>query len=558
MSERHKVDHRVLASGQAMKVVKQKNERTRFEKRALLLHAKRARYMTTEEEQEEEEGMVIVTPPESSIVPASGEGEEEERSCTRGSADLAHDALLAKALRDLKDVKHSSKSLGGLRTVRRLLCASCPPVQAVLDAGSLPYLISFLRSSDEVFVHESLWCLTNVSNSKHEHTEQALQAAPELLQILASDNASLQEQAAWVIGNIAGDSDEFRNILLANGVLKAILNFLFTSSSAPGVVSSAPPVSSSTQRTTSHRAATAAWAISNLARGSSFASALLASNATPFLIQLMVQSQNAAVCVELLWLFFFSTTTRENDHVACFIRMGIVEALLAVACSATTEPSMCIPIVRCFGNFTSGPIEWIDVLLAQASFFPLLLQWTASENHTLKKESTWVVGNVLGGSEAQRTSAISAGLVDNVLVVLEADQFELQKIALFALRHACIEPQVLLRLLSFAGSELLTKKVVSLCRVNDGDVVLSSLQVLAALASASPTHRADVVALYASLGLPDVLLELSYSNFEEKVPRSAAALLQELFQQVRGGEEEEEGVASQFGSGGERSIFGAK
>lgn len=69
-------------------------------------------------------------------------------------------------------------------------------------------------------------CLTNIASSHTRHTEHILGAAPQLISFLSTPNATLQEQALWCLGNIAGDNTDFREMLRANGALPPIFRLL--------------------------------------------------------------------------------------------------------------------------------------------------------------------------------------------------------------------------------------------------------------------------------------------------------------------------------------------
>lgn len=69
-------------------------------------------------------------------------------------------------------------------------------------------------------------CLTNIASSHTRHTEHILGAAPQLISFLSAPNPALQEQALWALGNIAGDSSDFREMLHANGALLPIFRLL--------------------------------------------------------------------------------------------------------------------------------------------------------------------------------------------------------------------------------------------------------------------------------------------------------------------------------------------
>ena len=105
-------------------------------------------------------------------------------------------------------------------------------------------------------------CLTNIANGDHKQTGSVLCAVPYMIEILSSnsttrrDSTELLEQICWAIGNIAGDCDEYRNVLISNGCLPAVIAFLESS------------VSDNTRSSGLCTAAqTAAWALSNLSRG---------------------------------------------------------------------------------------------------------------------------------------------------------------------------------------------------------------------------------------------------------------------------------------------------
>ena len=138
-------------------------------------------------------------------------------------------------------------------------------------------------------------CLTNIATGNHTQTGAVIAAVPALLSILnkicggasAYDeqlNHALCEEVCWAIGNIAGDSDDYRVLLLESGTLKPMVNFMLdslnrlqvastksTQSEGVGVVvagSSPLSCSESNLNLYQSRAQTAVWAISNMARGS--------------------------------------------------------------------------------------------------------------------------------------------------------------------------------------------------------------------------------------------------------------------------------------------------
>lgn len=85
---------------------------------------------------------------------------------------------------------------------------------------------------------------------------------------LRRDSTELLEQICWAIGNIAGDCDEYRDVLVSNGCLPAVLNFLESSVADSVRSKSLPPrVGAPVNDRPATAAQTAAWALSNLSRG---------------------------------------------------------------------------------------------------------------------------------------------------------------------------------------------------------------------------------------------------------------------------------------------------
>lgn len=103
----------------------------------------------------------------------------------------------------------------------------CRPQFSLLSAPvSQPPHIGFAISTLSVSRARTRRCLTNIASSCSRHTRTILDAAPQLISFLSAPNPALQEQALWALGNIAGDSGDFREMLHANGALLPILRLL--------------------------------------------------------------------------------------------------------------------------------------------------------------------------------------------------------------------------------------------------------------------------------------------------------------------------------------------
>ena len=121
-----------------------------------------------------------------------------------------------------------------------------------------------------------IWCLTNIACGSHEQAGSILPLIPQLTKILGdsllvgvvtSSNELLFEQVCWTLGNIAGDCDIYRQTTLQFGAMQPLVQFFLGSilnvtKALQGDV---------TKSVVSSSATTAAWALSNFARGSTSA-----------------------------------------------------------------------------------------------------------------------------------------------------------------------------------------------------------------------------------------------------------------------------------------------
>ena len=156
--------------------------------------------------------------------------------------------------------------LAGVTGLRKLLGkADGPPIDEVIESGVVPALIRMLRLApspgpQRSIVFEAAWCVTNIASGDHRQAAYVVErdAVPALLPLLRSNDPELVEQAAWAIGNISGDSTEFRDLVLSAGTLDVL---------CPIMMRGSRPTEDECQRLSISAQRTIAWTASNLMRG---------------------------------------------------------------------------------------------------------------------------------------------------------------------------------------------------------------------------------------------------------------------------------------------------
>ena len=224
-----------------------------------------------------------------------------------------------------------------------------------------------------------------------------------LTALLSSENEVIQEQACWVVGNIAGDSQPCRDKLVSQNILPCLVGCL------------------------RHKAKTNVlrrnilWAMSNLARGTGSASVFIQAGlcAADFFNILSLEQAGSQdpvdvwdVRKELYWLLAF-LISKEDEAIESLVNDQLLLVLSHHFSHVTTVIlkkrdrgsifQSVIPIVRIFGNLsTASDGKYIPGIIAanENKIVHTLATWLqvqrpCGETMTIATEVTWVAGALL-------------------------------------------------------------------------------------------------------------------------------------------------------------------
>lgn len=105
------------------------------------------------------------------------------------------------------------------------------PIQEIIDANIVPVLIEYLNSNYlKELQFESCWCLTNIATGRTEHIQCITEkgAIPKFIALLDSQYPNLQDQAIWSLGNIAGEGNTYRDLIIDCGILPSLKKLLIS------------------------------------------------------------------------------------------------------------------------------------------------------------------------------------------------------------------------------------------------------------------------------------------------------------------------------------------
>lgn len=305
---------------------------------------------------------------------------------------------------------------------RMLSVEDNPPIQDVINSGIVPRLMEFLSySNEEKLQFESAWTITNIASGTTSHTRCVVDhgGIPAFVQLLSSANAEVREQAVWALGNIAGDSSEYRDLVLSTGnSMQRLITILTNTQVSP--------------KLTMIRNAT--WCMSNFCRGKPKPDFNQIRECIPVLAKLIMQN-DPEVLTDSCWALSYVTDdqTQGNIKIQAVIGCPGVAARLIYLLQHGTN-AVQVPALRTIGNIVTGDDSQTQGMLNENPL-PALLGTLSCQRKSLRKETCWTISNITAGTPQQIQQVISANLIPPLVNILKEDQFDVQKEAAWAIAN---------------------------------------------------------------------------------------------------------------------------
>jgi len=228
-----------------------------------------------------------------------------------------------------------------------------------------------------------------------------LGALPVFVQLLASPNDDICEQAVWALGNIAGDSPHFRNMVLEAGGLQPIMQVLEHS-----------------DKTSVMRNAT--WAFSNLCRGKPPPPFECVSPALSTL-QHLIYGGDVEVLTDACWAILH-LADGPPDRITAVIQAGVCRRLVELLMH--DSPLVQTPALRAVGHIVTGDDHQTQVILHSGAL-PQLLKLLKHVKKSIRREACWAISNIAAGNREQIQEVMSSGCIPPVVELLQTADFDL-------------------------------------------------------------------------------------------------------------------------------------
>jgi len=279
-----------------------------------------------------------------------------------------------------------------LIAIRHSTCRKPRPIEELVSLGYIPALLHLSNNEDTSISSEATWIISNIASDQSRFTSAVVdQGGVDLYLSLATHSLHIdtQEHVIWTLGNIAGDSIQYRDLLLSKGAHVALCQLVATMQY---------PLYAKVYRV-------ATWTLSNLIRGSPSPPipvfAMVLDTISPLF---RIKDQD----LKLNLYYIIETTSAAGTEAGDQILTR--DFLQKIARSVLSKRKLvALTGLRTIGNVASGPEVHTDMLLS-AGVLEKLLEVISSNDSQIRRTCLWILSNMAAGSRLQIEKVMSSAV----------------------------------------------------------------------------------------------------------------------------------------------------
>jgi len=309
------------------------------------------------------------------------------------------------------------EQLDSIKECRKLLSDQNPPIRELVEMGMVPVFVGFLRNDkNQKLQFEAAWILTNICSGTSEQTQEVIncKAVPQLIRLVKSKDEELAEQCVWALGNIAADSPVYRDILLEENIIEALVPAL------------------DSRRLTMLK--NISWTMSNLCNGvqANYWGKIL--KALPKFSRL-VYFNDEEILKDVCWsLSCISSGTKDRIQALVQLDPAICKRLVELLLNRSSSVQHAALIT--VGNIVTGDDEQTQALIDH-KILPKLRRLLSHSKKNILKDTCFTISNIAAGSQNQISAIIDAKIIPAlVLLFTTSSEIDIKAEVTWALANA--------------------------------------------------------------------------------------------------------------------------
>jgi len=342
------------------------------------------------------------------------------------------------------------------------MCTSTGTVSSIIGSGFLNVCSQLLEHQTEpTIIYNALWCLINITSAAHEPCEALASSdiIPKVVNYLNYEHLNVIHHALWIITNMAGDSIEYRDMILLIKELPAYLEtFLARCKDNQKYVSNI------------------AWFISNIFRYKRPQLPIEVSRPYLLLIPKVIEVLGTFGNLDCLWTLCYASQ-HSADHIQTLIDLDLHKVLFEALERSNID--ILIPVTECLGNFAySSDIH--AQLLVDNNIGSHLTKLLSVKSPHIIKDTLWLIGNLAAGTPKQINHVFKYDLITNYCLSLFDYPLNNVKITfeLLSMIYNFLGSTHTLERLQVFATEFVVKRLSRCLALQDVEVLLLSIEIL--------------------------------------------------------------------------------
>ncbi|XP_014495068.1 importin subunit alpha-4-like [Vigna radiata var. radiata] len=285
-----------------------------------------------------------------------------------------------------------------------------PPLDDLVKHGILPRFVELLSRDDEPNLQvQVLWVISDFVFTSYQHKSAVVEVGvvPFLVNLVSSSHDDIREEAIWILGNIVGDSPEFRDPILSHGAVMPLLCQLQPHS----------PL---------HIIKAATFTLSVLLRGIPPVDFELVKIVLPAL-QRLLHETDEDVLTDTCWTLNY-LSEGPMDNVQAIIELGVCPKLVQLLQFPSDE--VIVPALGALGNIAAAGEAHTQAVI-DANIIPALVKVVRNAEFEVKKEAVCAIFNVTSKGSDENIRVLAAeGCIEALCELLTCPDPKLVRVCL--------------------------------------------------------------------------------------------------------------------------------